>query len=317
LHCQRAENQSAPTSCCSGLQREVRHAAAEAVDSNDRERQHRPRLVRMRGGRVRVGDDAGPLPQDGERPSRGAVIKPFAIDPYAVTNAWFSDFVAVTGYQTDAERYGWSLVFKAFAGGVPEMLQSQDAPSWWRRIEGARWHHPEGPHSNIAERHDHPVVHASWNDAVAFAVWPVGDCRRKRNGSAPRGEVRRMRAFPGAIRSPTTLRSSLAISGRAISPFTIPVLMAMSRQWAASCRTAPGSSTWWELRGSGAPTPSASARSPAPPTAQRCRACGRGMCVEGWLISLPPVVLLPLSHRCPHRRQRRYLDRTRWFSAHI
>ena len=42
-------------------------------------------------------------------------MKPFAIDPHAVTNAWFSDFIDATGYRTDAERFGWSLVFKAFA----------------------------------------------------------------------------------------------------------------------------------------------------------------------------------------------------------
>ncbi|MGE0769896.1 MAG: formylglycine-generating enzyme family protein [Hyphomicrobiaceae bacterium] len=132
------------------------------------------RTVRIRGGRIRVGDDASPLPQDGESPSRTVKVKPFAIDPYAVTNAWFEEFVNATGYRTDAERFGWSLVFKDFAAGVSGAVALSEAPSWWRRIDEACWSHPEGPASSIAGRRDHPVVHVSWNDAVAFAAWAGG-----------------------------------------------------------------------------------------------------------------------------------------------
>lgn len=168
------EGVSAPVSCCSqGLQRGEPHARAGDLP-RPRADQRPDRIVRIRGGRIRVGDDAGPLPQDGESPSRTVTIKPFAIDPHAVTNKWFSDFVDATGYRTDAERFGWSLVFKAFADAAPGAVDSPDAPSWWRRVEGACWRHPEGPHSTIADRGDHPVVHVSWNDAVAFAAWAGG-----------------------------------------------------------------------------------------------------------------------------------------------
>jgi formylglycine-generating enzyme len=130
--------------------------------------------VRLPGGRFRGGTDASPLPQDGESPARPINVKPFAIDPFAVTNDWFGEFAEATGYRTDAERFGWSLVFAPFVPEGTRGMVSQDGPSWWRRVEGACWKHPEGPHSSLAGRRDHPGVHVSWNDATAFAAWAGG-----------------------------------------------------------------------------------------------------------------------------------------------
>ena len=59
---------------------------------------------------------------------------PFAIDPYAVTNDWFCEFVVATGYRTDAERFGWSLVFGAF---VPDGTSCNRLARWARRGGGA------------------------------------------------------------------------------------------------------------------------------------------------------------------------------------
>jgi len=42
---------------------------------------------------------------------------------------------------------------------------------WWRQVFGATWRSPEGPQSDLKGRDDHPVVHVSWNDAVAFCAW--------------------------------------------------------------------------------------------------------------------------------------------------
>lgn len=72
------------------------------------------RCVAVSGGESLVGTRDPELPQDGEGPPRKVRLKPFSVDPYCVTNEWFAEFVDSTGYVTDAERYGWSLVFWSF-----------------------------------------------------------------------------------------------------------------------------------------------------------------------------------------------------------
>jgi formylglycine-generating enzyme required for sulfatase activity len=38
-------------------------------------------------------------------------------------------------------------------------------------VHGATWRAPEGPGSDLDGRLDHPVVHVSWHDAVAYCAW--------------------------------------------------------------------------------------------------------------------------------------------------
>lgn len=132
------------------------------------------RFVRLPGGRVRVGSDDGLLPADGEGPSRLVRLAPYAIDPHAVTNRWFAAFVADAGYRTEAETIGWSAVFAGLLDAPGAADPTATAPSWWRRIDGACWQHPEGPSSSIEDRLDHPVVQVSLADAEAFAAWAGG-----------------------------------------------------------------------------------------------------------------------------------------------
>jgi formylglycine-generating enzyme required for sulfatase activity len=132
------------------------------------------RVVSLQGGSTRVGTDHPILLADDEGPSRRVRLEPFAIDPVAVTNGWFREFVKATGYQSEAERFGWSAVFFAF---LPEPLcttASAAGAPWWRKTQGASWKHPEGPDSSIEHRLDHPVVHVSHRDAQAFAAWAGG-----------------------------------------------------------------------------------------------------------------------------------------------
>jgi formylglycine-generating enzyme len=110
-------------------------------------------------------------PGDGEGPVRRVELDAFQVDRRAVSNAEFARFVEATGHVTAAERFGWSFVF---AGLLPDDFpptRAVAASPWWRQVEGADWRRPEGPHSGLDARADHPVVHVSWDDAQAYCAW--------------------------------------------------------------------------------------------------------------------------------------------------
>jgi sulfatase modifying factor 1 len=129
-------------------------------------------LVSVPGGPFWMGsNDRFAYPADGEGPVHELRLRPFLIDRYAVSNDRFAAFVDATGYLTDAERWGWSFVF----GGLlpddfPSTRSVADAP-WWRQVDGAQWRQPEGSHSDLAGRGEHPVVQVSHNDALAYCEW--------------------------------------------------------------------------------------------------------------------------------------------------
>ena len=130
------------------------------------------RLVPLHGGTFAMGsEDPDAVPGDGEGPVREVHVAPFAIDAHCVSNQRFTAFVEATGHVTDDERFGWSFVFDGF---LPADLRDGDrvaeAP-WWAAVGGACWHHPEGPGSGLDGRGDHPVVHVSWYDALAYCRW--------------------------------------------------------------------------------------------------------------------------------------------------
>jgi formylglycine-generating enzyme required for sulfatase activity len=130
--------------------------------------------VDIPGGTALLGTDHPIFTDDGEGPLRKKKISAFRMDATSVTNSQFRAFVADTGYVTDAERLGDSLVFHGLLPeGTPPSQAVIDAP-WWRMIKGANWRELFGPGTADQLIDDHPVVHVSWNDATAFATWAGG-----------------------------------------------------------------------------------------------------------------------------------------------
>lgn len=131
-------------------------------------------MVYLSGGNFLMGtNSAEGFSDDGEGPVRNIKIKPFYMDKFAVTNAQFSEFVNATGYKTEAELFGWSFVFYSFISEstAKKVTQTVAGTPWWAVVEGAYWKHPEGPDSTVEDRLNHPVVHISWNDALAYCNW--------------------------------------------------------------------------------------------------------------------------------------------------
>lgn len=136
-------------------------------------------MARLKGASFQMGSDDF-YPE--ERPARCATVAPFRISPTTVTNQEFGDFAADAGYVTTAEiplepdensglpddyYAAGSLVFRRTPGPV----NLRDFRNWWQFVPGANWKQPEGPGSSIQNRLDHPVVHVSLPDALAYAEW--------------------------------------------------------------------------------------------------------------------------------------------------
>ena len=122
------------------------------------------RFIDIPGGGFVIG--ANPqYPEEG--PPQRVFVSPFRLLAHEVTNSQFADFVAATGYVTEAERNGGSAQFRDSA--TPE-----DFLSWWNIDRGATWRTPEGAGSTLDDLPLHPVIHVTLNDARAYAAWAGG-----------------------------------------------------------------------------------------------------------------------------------------------
>lgn len=138
----------------------------------------------------------GAVPQDNtamehEKPAIKVALDGFYMDVTEVTNAQFAKFVKETGYITTAERkIDWeemkkqvpegtpkphdsilqpgSLTFKKAKTSVPNLY---DFSQWWKWTIGTSWQHPNGPESDIKGKENFPVVHVSFEDAMAYCEW--------------------------------------------------------------------------------------------------------------------------------------------------
>lgn len=130
-------------------------------------------MIQIKGGTFLMGTDSGEgFEDDMEGPVTEVTVPEFFIDPFTVTNQEFLAFFLDTGYVTDAERYGSSNVFHLLMNEEErEKYTPFSGTSWWYEVPNASWRKPEGEKSSIQNRMNHPVVHVSRNDALAYCRW--------------------------------------------------------------------------------------------------------------------------------------------------
>lgn len=146
-------------------------------------------MVWIAGGSFSMGaaDNEG---RKDEYPQHTVSIDGFWMDAAEVTNARFQQFVEATGYITTAEKKpDWEEIKKQLPAGTPrppdsvlvaaslvftppaQAVSLQDVSQWWSWRQGANWKQPQGPGSSIQGKEDYPVVHISWDDAMAYCKW--------------------------------------------------------------------------------------------------------------------------------------------------
>jgi formylglycine-generating enzyme required for sulfatase activity len=140
-------------------------------------------MVWIPGGTFRMGSDEH-YPEEAR--AHRVTIDGFWIERTPVTNRQFKAFVRATGHVTTAETVPNP---KEYPGALPEMIYAgslvfspmrgirnlADWSQWWTFMKGADWRHPYGPKSSIKGFDDHPVVHVSHHDALAYAKWAGKD----------------------------------------------------------------------------------------------------------------------------------------------
>ena len=109
-------------------------------------------------GEFEMGNDHG---KPDQMPAHNVYLDSFYIDKNEISNALFQKFVDATGYRTNAEKKGSSLVFTLVFGSYKSHVSETNGINW------------QEPHlnANISELANHPVTHVSWNDAKAYCEW--------------------------------------------------------------------------------------------------------------------------------------------------
>jgi len=116
-------------------------------------------FVFISGGEFTMGSPVGEVGRDIYKLSNIAsnetqhqvMVSDFYISKYAVTVKEFKRFIEESGYRTDAENGGYSFI-----------LEGKAKVNWRYGVSGIVRPQTE---------ENHPVVHVSWNDAVAYCVW--------------------------------------------------------------------------------------------------------------------------------------------------
>lgn len=111
-----------------------------------------PNMVLVQGGSFSMG---GGLEED-EKPVHTVKVGSFYLGKYEVTVAEFRKFMNSHSYVTDAEKKG-------------------DSYAWIKRkfiaTKNVNWRYDVHGNKRTSNEDNHPVIHISYNDAVAYCAW--------------------------------------------------------------------------------------------------------------------------------------------------
>lgn len=149
-------------------------------------------MIWISGGEYERGAlDTDTYSRKDEKPRHKVSIDGFWMDITEVTNAQFKKFIEETRYVTTAEKaIDWeelkqqlpistnkphdsilqpgSLSFHCLEH---EVVNLNPPSNWWKWQIGVNWKSPDGKDSSIDGKESFPVVHVSYNDALAYCKW--------------------------------------------------------------------------------------------------------------------------------------------------
>jgi formylglycine-generating enzyme required for sulfatase activity len=112
-------------------------------------------FVLIRGGEFTMGSPKHEPERRSDEMQHQVKVSDFYMGRYAVTFAEFKEFIEECVYSTDAEKSNSSVILD---GG-------------FKAKGGINWRHGVSGNMRTQSGYSHPVVHVSWNDAVAYCLW--------------------------------------------------------------------------------------------------------------------------------------------------
>jgi len=111
-------------------------------------------------GTFNMGSPASDTKRAKDETQHKVTLKAVKMSKYEITVAQFKSFIDATGYVTDADR-GVS----GFKGSIIWTGTAYEIKA------GVNWKCDEKGNIRPKSEYNHPVIHVSWNDAIAFATW--------------------------------------------------------------------------------------------------------------------------------------------------
>ncbi len=113
-------------------------------------------FIKIHGGEFTIGSPESEVGRQNDEIQHRASVSDFYMSKYAVTVAEFRRFIEASNYLTDAEKGSGSWIYD----GVNVLKKA-----------GVNWRHGVRGSLRSPSEDNHPVLHVSWNDAVAYCQW--------------------------------------------------------------------------------------------------------------------------------------------------